>query len=154
MKRMQHGVAAIEFAFVLMGLLLAFYGIATFGLVLYTQQALSRAAADGARAVQMFPQLRTATGTELANARTRIESVVWDSLSGSIIVPLAHSDTPANRRAWLAQTMNVDVATPTTTLTVTVTYPYAAGRLLPWVPGFDTSRWMPTTLTSRATAAL
>ena len=154
MKRMQQGVAAIEFAFVLMGLLLAFYGIATFGLVLYTQQALSRAAADGARAVQMFPQLRTATGTELANARTHIETVVWDSLSGSIIVPLAHSDTPATRRAWLAQTMDVDVATPSTTLTVTVSYPYAAGRLLPWVPGFDTSQWMPATLTSRATAAL
>ncbi len=154
MKRGQRGVAAIEFAFVLMGLLLALYGIASFGLVLYTQQVLARAAADGARAVQMFPQLRTATGTELANARTHIEAVVWDSLAGSIIVPLAHSDTPANRRAWLAQTMDVDIATPNTTLTVTVTYPYAAGRLLPWVPGFDTSQWMPTTLTSRATAAL
>lgn len=154
MKRVQCGVAAIEFAFVLLGLLLALYGIASFGLVLHTQQVLARAAADGARAVQMFPQLRTATGTELANARTHIETVVWDSLAGSIIVPLAHSDTPANRRAWLAQTMDVDVATPSATLTITVTYPYAAGRLLPWVPGFDTSRWMPATLTSRATATL
>lgn len=154
MKRGQHGVAAIEFAFVLMVLLIAFYGIATFGLVLYTQQALARAAADGARAVQMFPQLRTATGTDLANARTHIESVVWDSLSGSIIVPLAHSSTPASRRAWLAQTMDVEVGTPSAALTVTVTYPYAAGRLLPWVPMFDTSQWMPATLTSRATAAL
>lgn len=154
MKRLQHGVAAIEFAFVLMGLLLALYGIATFGLVLYTQQALSRAATDGARAVQMFPQLRTATGTELATAQARIETVVWDSLAGSIIVPLAHSDTPANRRAWLAQTMDVEVAAPGSTLTVTVSYPYAAGRLLPWVPGVDTRLWMPATLTSRATAAL
>ncbi|MDR7097032.1 TadE/TadG family type IV pilus assembly protein [Hydrogenophaga laconesensis] len=154
LKGVQRGVAAIEFAFVMLGLLLAFYGIATFGLVLYTQQALARAAADGARAVQMFPQLRTATGPELATARSHIETVVWDSLAGSIIVPLAHSDTPANRRAWLAQTMNIDVTTPTTTLTVTVTYPYAAGRLLPWVPMFDTSQWMPATLTSRATAAL
>jgi len=153
-KRVQQGVAAIEFACVLMGLLLAFYGIATFGLVLYTQQALARAAADGARAVQMFPQLRTASGTELANARSHIETVVWDSLAGSIIVPLAHSDSPASRRAWLAQTMDVEVAAPTATLTVTVTYLYAAGRLMPWVPVFDTSQWMPTTLSSRATAAL
>lgn len=154
MNRRQRGVASIEFAFVLMGLLLALYGIATFGIVLYTQQALSRAAADGARAVQMFPQLRTATGPDLATAKTRIESVVWDSLSGSVIVPLAHSDTPDARRAWLTQAMTVNVATPNNTLTVTVTFPYTAGRLLPWVPLFDTSQWLPGTLTSRATAAL
>ena len=154
MNGQQRGVAAIEFAFVLMGLLLAFYGIATFGIVLYTQQALARAAADGARAVQMFPQLRTATGPELATAKAQIETVVWDSLSGSVIVPLAHSDTPDKRRAWLTQTMSVNVATPDTTLTVTVSFPYTAGRLLPWVPLFDTSQWLPGTLTSRATAAL
>lgn len=154
MNRRQRGVAAIEFAFVLTGLLLALYGIATFGIVLYTQQALSRAAADGARAVQMFPQLRTATAPEVASAKTQIESVVWDSLSSSVIVPLAHSETPATRRAWLAQTMDVEVAMPSTTLTVTVSYPYAAGRLLPWVPLFDTSQWLPGTLTSRATASL
>lgn len=154
MIRPQRGVAAIEFAFVLTGLLLALYGIASFGIVLYTQQALSRAAADGARAVQMFPQLRTATAPEVASAKTQIESVVWDSLSSSVIVPLAHSDTPATRRAWLAQTMDVEVAMPSTTLTVTVSYPYAAGRLLPWVPLFDTSQWLPGTLTSRATASL
>ena len=154
MNRRQHGVAAIEFAFVLLGLLLAFYGIATFGIVLYTQQALSRAAADGARAAQMFPQLRTATGPDLATAKTHIESVVWDSLSGSVIVPLAHSDTPAKRRAWLTQAMSVNVATPNTTLTVTVSLPYTASRLMPWVPLFDSSQWLPGTLTSRATAAL
>lgn len=154
MKPVQHGVAAIEFAFVLIGLLLAFYGVVTFGLVLYTQQALARAASDGARAVQMFPQLRTANSTDQASARAHIETVVWDSLSGSIIVPLAHNDTPATRRAWLTQTMAVDVAIPSTTLTVTVSYPYTAGRLMPWVPLFDTNQWMPSTLTSRATAAL
>jgi Flp pilus assembly protein TadG len=153
-NRRQRGVAAIEFAFVLLGLLLAFYGIATFGVVLYTQQALSRAAADGARAAQMFPQLRTATGPELATAKSHIESVVWDSLSGSVIVPLAHSNTPATRRAWLTQTASVNVATPNTTLTVTVSFPYTAGRLLPWVPLLDTSQWLPGTLTSRAIAAL
>jgi Flp pilus assembly protein TadG len=156
-NRHQRGVAAIEFAFVLLGLLLAFYGIASFGVVMYTQQAMSRAAADGARAAQMFPQLRTATGTELAAARTRIESVVWDSLNGSVIVPLTHSSTPTERRTWLTQAMTVEVATPsapTTTLTVTVSFPDTAERLLPWVPLFDASQWLPVTLTTRATAAL
>lgn len=154
MKRAQRGIAALEFAFVLLGLLLALYGIATFGIVFYTQQAMARAAADGARAVQMFPQLRTATGTDLATARSNIETVVWDSLTGSIIVPLAHSDTPAKRRAWLAQNMTVAVTAPSTTLTVTVNFPYSAGRLLPWVPLFDTTQWMPATLTTHATATL
>jgi Flp pilus assembly protein TadG len=153
-KRRQHGIAAIEFAFVLLGLLLALYGIATFGAVLYTKQVVSRAAADGARAVQMFPTLRTANSTELANASNNIRSVVWDSLSGSLIVPLAHSSNAASRRAWIAQTVTVNVATPGNALTVTVSYPYRAGQLLPWVPLFDTTRWMPETLVSRATAAL
>lgn len=157
MKRTPHsqrGLAAIEFAFVLMGLLLALYGIASFGIVMYTQQAMARAASDGARAVQMYPLLRTASAADLATARSEIETVVWDSLSGSIIVPLAHSDTPAKRRAWLAQNMSVGVAAPGTTLVVTVNFPYAAGRLLPWVPLIDSSQWMPATLTTRATAAL
>lgn len=154
LPRAQRGVAAIEFAFVMLGLLLALYGIATFGIVLYTQQAMTRAASDGARAVQMYPLLRTASGADLATARANIETVVWDSLTGSIIVPLAHSDTPAKRRAWLAQHMDIDVTTPGTTLTVTVSFPYSAGRLLPWVPLFDTSQWMPSLLTTRATAAL
>ena len=154
MKRIQRGIAAIEFAFVLLGLLLALYGIATFGIVLYTKQAMARAAEDGARAVQMFPQLRTATGADLTTARSNIETVVWDSLTGSIIVPLAHSDTPAKRRAWLTQHMAIDVAMPGTTLTVTVTLPSTASQLMPWVPLFDSSQWMPATLTTHATAAL
>lgn len=154
MKHLQRGVAAIEFAFVLLGLLMALYGIATFGAVLYTQQVMSRAAADGARAVQMFPRLRVATGAELDSAKANIQTAVQDSLTGSLIVPLAHSGTPAARRAWVEQTVGVDITMPSNALTVTVTYPYSASRLLPWVPLLDTSQWMPDTLTSRATAAL
>jgi Flp pilus assembly protein TadG len=153
-KPLQRGVAALEFAFVLLGLLLAFYGIAIFGTVLYTQQVMSRAAADGARAVQMFPRLRMATGAELDSAQAHIRTAVRDSLTGSLIVPLAHNGTPAARRAWVEQTVSVDITMPSNALTVTVTYPYTASRLLPWVPLFDTSQWMPDTLTSRATTAL
>ncbi len=154
LQRLQRGVAAIEFAFVLLLLLLAMYGIATFGIVMYTQQAMARAAEDGARTAQFFPQLRSTTGTALDAAKDNIKTVVWDSLTGSVIVPLAQSDTPAKRRTWLQQNMTITVDTASTTLTVTVRFPYSAGRILPWVPLFDTSQWMPATLTTHAAAAI
>lgn len=139
----QRGVAAIEFAMVLLVLLLALYGMATFGAVLYTQQALVRAAADGARALQSHPSLGVAD----------IRNVVWDSLSESLVTPHQPAN-PVERRSWIATNVSVEVSAPTTSATVTVTYPYRTNRLLPSLPMLDASRWMPDNLMSRATTAL
>lgn len=153
-QRAQRGVAAIEFAAVFVVLFFVLYGIATFGAALYTQQVVSRAAEDGARAAPFQPKL-LAPATR-AEAMEEIRNVVRDSLASSFIVPSEHNGTPVTRRAWIADKVNVLVTppNPTVAVTITVTYPYSANRLLPSLPLLDTSRWMPDNLTSHATAAL
>lgn len=151
----QRGVAAIEFAFVFMALFFVIYGIATFGAVLYTQQVISRAAEDGARAVPMI------LSPPLADNDPRIEATVRDSLAAALIAPVSANASPESRRSWLADNATVTTKLtgasgvgPNTTAIVTVTYRYSANRLLPTLPVLDTSRWMPDNLLSRATVAI
>ena len=141
----QHGVAAIEFAFVFILLFLVLYGIATFGAVLYTQQVISRAAEDGARASALLIS---------PPDPVQVKSAVVDSLTKSLILPLSAGSNP---RAWIEANV---IITPCGTssgpsaCTVTVTYPYnSATRLLPSMTVFDTS-WVPNQLKSSATVAL
>lgn len=147
----QRGVAAIEFALVFTLLFLLIYGIATFGAVLYTQQAVSRSAEDGARAIALM-------NTPPTTNDSRIQNVVYDSLAGSLVVPTASNGSIATRRSWIAAQVTVAVtptgANPNASVVVTVTYPYSANRLLPSLPFLDTSLWMPNTLKSRSTAAI
>lgn len=150
----QRGIAAIEFAGVCLLLFLLLYGLATFAAVLYTQQAVSRAAEDGARVVSMLPAAPVANDP-------LVRQVVYDSLAGSLITPSPQGSSTAARRAWLV----AQIAPPTvsavsaaalpggvTAWTVGVSYPYAANRLLPSLPLIDASRWMPATLVAHATA--
>lgn len=153
--RQQRGIAAIEFSFVFMALFFIIYGIATFGAVLYTQQAVSRAAEDGARAVPML------LSPPLAANDTRVLATVYDSLAAALVVPTASGTSPATRRLWIAANTTVAVTlnppsggSVNPTAVVTVTYPYSANRLLPTLPVLDTSRWMPDNLRSRATVAI
>ena len=147
----QRGVAAIEFALVFTILFLVMYGVATFGAVLYVQQAISRSAEDGARAVALM------NAAPVAND-SRIQNVVYDSLAGSLVVPASANGSMATRRSWIATQVTVAVtpagANPNASVVVTVTYPYSANRLLPSLPFLDTSLWMPDKLRSRSTAAI
>lgn len=147
-RPLQRGVAAIEFAFVSLMLLILLYGIATFGAALYTQQAIARAAEDGVRAATLF------TGVAANDARVR--GVIYDSLASSIIAPAGTANTDAARRLWLQQTLAVsnnlplvDISAPGR-ITVSVVYPYSANPILPAIP--LTQGWIPTRLTGRATA--
>lgn len=143
----QRGVAALEFVAVLLTLLLLVYGIASFGAVLYAQQAIARAAEDGARSVATLPNGPT---PDLGQVR----SVVYDSLAQSLVVPVTGNLNLSTRRAWVAAHVSVSVATAVTTgVTVSVSYPYSANPLLPSIPLLDTSRWMPDILTGRAVTA-
>lgn len=150
-RRYQQGVAAIEFALVFTVLFLVVYGIATFGAVLYTQQAVSRSADDGARAVALMNAAPTTNDPQ-------IQGVVYDSLAGSLVVPAASNASMATRRSWVASQVTVAVTpvgtNPNASVVVTVTYPYSANRLLPSLPLLDTSLWMPDQLKSRSTAAI
>lgn len=151
----QRGIAAIEFSFVFMALFFLIYGIATFGAVFYTQQAVSRAAEDGARAIPMM------LAPPLSADDPRITATVYDSLAGALVVPSSAGTTLTNRRTWIAANTTVAITLsgasgsgPNTTAIVTVTYPYSRNRLLPTLPVLDTSRWMPDNLRSRATATI
>jgi len=143
----QRGVAALEFVAVLMVLLLLVYGIASFGAVLYAQQAMVRAAEDGARSVATLPNGPTPDIGQ-------IQSVVYDSLAQSLVVPVASNLSLSTRRTWVAANVQVTVVSAVSTgVTVSVRYSYSANPLLPSIPLLDTSRWVPDTLTGRAVIA-
>ncbi|WP_341887107.1 TadE/TadG family type IV pilus assembly protein [Variovorax sp. YR752] len=116
-RELQRGIAAIEFALVLSTLLLVLYGIVSFGAVLYAQQAISRAAEDGARA---FAGVNDPT--ETANIAL-IKNIVYASLATSLVTPANVANTTEQRKIWLQGNPNVFV-TVTSSGLVTVSYPY------------------------------
>jgi len=153
-RALQRGVAAIEFALVFVVLFSVVYAVATFGAVLYTQQAVTRAAEEGARAVGLLAPAPIA-------GDTRVKDAVYDALANSLVVPVSANANVASRRSWIVSQVSVDVTSgaPSSpgayvSYMVTVTYPYSANRLLPSMLVLDTSRWMPDQLRSRASAAL
>lgn len=152
-RALQRGVAAIEFALVFVVLFSVVYAVATFGAVLYTQQAVTRAAEEGARAVGLLAPAPIA-------GDTRVKDAVYDALANSLVVPVSANANVASRRNWIVSQVSVDVTSgaPSSpgayvSYMVTVTYPYSANRLLPSMLVLDSSRWMPDQLRSRASAA-
>lgn len=129
----QRGVAAIETALVLSLFITLVYGIATFGAVFYTQQVVSRAAEDGARALTALNS-PFATGS-VPGTTSAVQGVVFDSMASSLIVPAGSNGSTATRRSWLAANVTVTVAASGL---VSVSYPYSANRILnvpaPWEP--------------------
>lgn len=151
-RSLQRGVAAVEFALVFVALFSVVYALATFGAVLYTQQAVTRAAEEGARAVGLLTPAATA-------GDARVKDAVYDALANSLVVPVSANTNVTSRRSWIVSQVVVDVAPSAPTgpgayvrYVVTVTYPYRANRLLPSMMGFDS--WTPDQLRSRASAAL
>ncbi len=149
--RNQKGVAAIEFALVLLLFLSLLYGIATFGVVFYTQQVVSRAAEDGARSI---PLLGT---TALVPNDPQVLGIVRSSLAASLIAPLA-DNTPAKRKTWVSDAQNVTISTADNAcasgpscVKVTVQYQYSRNSIL---PASSLISWaLPTTLTASAFAS-
>lgn len=149
----QRGLAAIEFALVFTIVFIAMYGLATFGVVLYTQQAVSRAAEEGARSVVMLTPQPTA-------GDTRVKDAVYDALANSLVVPSSAGTSLTARRNWIVAQVSVNVSRSDATggigpyIAVSVSYPYnASTRVLPSIPLIDTA-WMPQRLQSRSTATL
>jgi Flp pilus assembly protein TadG len=149
----ERGVAAIEFALVFVVLFSVLYVLATFGAVLYTQQSVTRASEEGARAVGLLTPAPTA-------ADQRVKDAVYDSLANSLVVPVSANTSVTTRRSWIVSNVTVDVtrtdpSTPGAYIryVVTVTYPYSANQLLPAMP--LVGQWvLPDQLRSRTTAAL
>lgn len=146
--RTQRGVAAIEFALVIMVLFLVLYALLTFGAALYTQQVVSRAAEDGARAATLLPR---------PPDPVKVKQAVVESLARSLIVPASENGNLTSRKNWISAHITIEscpVAPSTPTCVVTVTYPYETdARFLPQMPLFDASNWIKQ-LQGKATAAL
>jgi Flp pilus assembly protein TadG len=141
----QRGVAALEFAAMATVFFLLIYGIATFGAAFYTQQVLTRAAEDGARASSVV--------TGLQANDTRIRSVVLESLASSAIVPATSAGSRSLRLAWLQSnltSLTIDTSN-VSQVAVRVVYSYRANPILAPIP--LTQSWFPASLTGRATAA-
>lgn len=145
----QSGIAAIEFALVFGVFFIIFYAIVTFGAVLYTQQAVSRAVNDGARSVLFLGNDPFLPAVSAAN-QAQVQSIVWDSLAGSLIAP----PNTTNRRQWVQQNVTVQVTPSATRAEVSVVYPYSSNRILPSIPIFDISTWMPNNIVARASVNL
>lgn len=144
---LQRGVAAIEFAFVFIFLFLVMYGLVSFGAIFYTQQAVSRAAEDGARAAMLLPQ---------PPDQESVRQVVFDSLARSLVVPTSFNADTTSRKNWLSDNVTIapcSAVPGATSCVVTVTYLYKNNRILPSVSLLDTS-WVPDQLQGSATAAL
>ncbi|MCR6479716.1 pilus assembly protein [Variovorax sp. ZS18.2.2] len=150
MKSRERGVAAIEFALVFVLLFSVLYAVATFGAVFYMQQAVTRAAEEGARAAGLV--------TAPANNDQRVKDAVYAALANSLVVPAASNASVATRRSWIESKVVVTAmpagAGATASYVVTVSYPYSENRLLPTMPLLDLSTWVPNQLRSRSTIAL
>ncbi len=148
-SRAQRGVAAIEFALIFLLFFTIVYGAATFGAVFYTQQVLSRAAEDGARAISLMGV------TPLVANDPSIAGVVHGSLAGSLIAPANLGTTQAARKQWLENSENVSVlvdpacAGVAGCVKVTVQYQYSKNRILPALPLLN---FIPDTLVASAIA--
>lgn len=148
-RRCQRGVAALEFALVAMVLFVCLYIIVSFGAVLYTQQVLSRAAADGALAIS-------------ASSRNYqpgvVTEVVHSSLARSLVAPVGLGQADANyagRLGWVRQQVQVSFSSSaggTPGVVLSVSYPYASNAILPSLPGLNLI--MPTELHGRAVVAV
>ncbi len=165
-RNRQRGAAALEMALSLPILLILLYGVVTFGGVFYTQQIVSRAASDGARAVTFVPEPDEDAAVDYAPV---LEEVVR-SLVASVIVPSAVGGDFAARKTWLMESAQTQIqvqpdlscngAAAAGRVSVTVRLPYndtAGTRILPSIdlPGFGVfETWMPDQLTACATVQL
>ncbi|SEQ88508.1 Flp pilus assembly protein TadG [Solimonas aquatica] len=148
----QAGAAALEFALVLPIFVAMLYGLINLGLVYYTQLAVSRAAEDGARAVDFLSN---------SSDYTSVKNEVLNSLANSIVAPAASNGSYATRRSWLASNVLPQISVDSSlscagvaasgSLRVRVVYPYstsAGTRLLPTItlPGVGSDIGVPSTL--------
>jgi len=127
------GAAAVEFALVIIPLLIIVFGIIEFGLLMYNQQVLTNAAREGVRRgiVQATPRIPISNGTD------GIVDVVHNYADAHLIT---FSATPT--------TLNVDVKVNGSTgiciafadnLSVRVTYPYTFLVVQNFMPGLGSS---------------
>ena len=158
LRHRMSGTAAVEFALVFPVVFLLLYGLISFGALLYTQLAVSRAVSDGAMAANLLsdacrPDIDPACDFDrLVSGPVATEII--DSLATSVVIP-GSGEQPVGD--WLV------VSPPTvcsdgsgSCTTITLRFPYGdddGTRLLPAlnIPGIGgTEDWLPDALVSEA----
>lgn len=162
--RRQAGSAAVELALVLPMMLLLLWGLGTLGTAFYSQLAISRAAAEGARAVGFVSNYADLPEIEQQEALATVRLQVVNSLAFSLIAPLDASSY-TSRHQWINENSELHIRVDTDTcdgadgdgdsVRVQVEFPYESLRLLPpirlpLIGNLD--GWMPRSLTGCAVA--
>lgn len=123
----EHGAEMVEFAFVVVLLIMLLYGIITYGLILAAQATVTQAAADGARA-----GIVAASSAEQSNAEKQAAAdVSWmgkGACSESGATPPTTITCTATPEQCPSNNNNM-------CLKVTVIYNYAQSPLFPEMPG-------------------
>ncbi|BBH18220.1 hypothetical protein Back2_25070 [Nocardioides baekrokdamisoli] len=131
-------MAAVEFALLLIPLLVIIWGMISYGIMFTYRQALSQAAGEGARAAVAAPSTSTWTAASAAvNNALGSYSQACGTSSGT------QSTSYLTCTVSAAATCANDASH--TCVTVTLTYPYRTNPLIPNIPGLGII--VPSTLT-------
>lgn len=139
----ESGAEMVEFAIVVVLLVVLVYGIVSLGLILAAKETVTQAASDGARAGIVYQTIATGEaaavnqasadldwmGTGTSTAATCASDLTIPSTCSSSCGPTSSSMTCAATEAPCVSDSN------NTCLTVTVTYNYANDPLFPPLPG-------------------
>jgi Flp pilus assembly protein TadG len=140
----QRGTATIEFAIVFPVFFLVLYAIITYSMVFLTQQSLTAAAEEGARAALVWQNAAT-DGTALSARATQACSRAATVVSW---LPVAATCTNAISAAPSGCTNNPAMDC----IQVTLTYAYGTNPLVPLLPLLDLA--VPQSLTGQATVQI
>lgn len=121
--RFQRGTAAIEFAMVCSLFLLVLYFIVSYGAVFIVQQSLSRAAAEGARALLASEFTTSGTGTVTSSALVPPEQLGRDAASRAVAWLSAYRQTRSQPPILPTVSRQPSCTTNMACRTVTVQYP-------------------------------
>jgi Flp pilus assembly protein TadG len=120
----ESGAEMVEFAFVVILLIMLLYGIVTYGLILAAQATVTQAAADGARSGIVAPSTAVATAEAQAS-----QDLGWMG-KGACNETSVVTTCTASQDHCKSNSAN-------TCLTVTVTYHYNQSPLFPELPGLN-----------------
>lgn len=115
------GAAAVEFALVVVPMLMVIWGLISYGIMFTYRQALSQAVGEGARAAVAAPT-------------TAITSAVTGAIGGALN---SYGQTCGGTlTCTTSAATTVGCPSGHTCVTVTVSYPYRDNPIVPNVPGF------------------
>ncbi len=145
----ERGAEMVEFAFVVVLLIMLLYGIVTYGLILSAQSTLTQAAADAARSGIVSSS--TAVATAEAQACTDVGWMDKTCVATPPVNPAVPNPqcpvTPASGDIVATACEETCPSSATNTcLEVTVQYNYSTDPLFPELPGFGL--FVPSTLSS------